>query len=217
MATSSSPASGGFGRRGWRGWRRFRPSSVEGDDTESLREALIENIHREDLSPLELAAAFQELLEELGVTQETVAERLGYSRAHVANTIRLLSLPPDAQRLLAEGKLQAGHARALLGLPGDDARSALALRVAAEGLSVRQVEEAVRAYTEEPKATRTRERPVDTSLGEVEEILSEQLATRVSVTMGRRRGKIVVEFGSHEDLDRIVSEIVGSGPGLLPD
>jgi ParB family transcriptional regulator, chromosome partitioning protein len=189
----------------------------EGDDTESLREALIENIHREDLAPLELAAAFQELLEELGVTQETVAERLGYSRAHVANTIRLLSLPPDAQRLLAEGKLQAGHARALLGLPDDQARSALALRVAAEGLSVRQVEEAVRAYTEEPKAARSRARPVDTSLGEVEEILSEQLATRVSVTMGRRRGRIVVEFGSRDDLDRIVSEIVGSGPGMLPD
>src|SRR6266545_4145292 len=93
----------------------------EGDDTESLREALIENIHREDLAPLELAAAFQELLEDLGVTQEMVAERLGYSRAHVANTIRLLSLPGDVQRLLAEGRIQAGHARALLGLPDDDA------------------------------------------------------------------------------------------------
>jgi ParB family transcriptional regulator, chromosome partitioning protein len=190
----------------------------EGDDTESLREALIENIHREDLSPLELAAAFQELLEDLGVTQETVAERLGYSRAHVANTIRLLSLPGDVQRLLAEGRIQAGHARALLGLPDDEARSNLALRAAAEGLSVRQVEELVRRYTDRPSAAapRTRKAP-DPVLSEVEELLSEQLATRVHVTLGRRKGKIVVEFASREDLERIVSEIIGSGPGLAPD
>src|SRR6266542_3708960 len=150
----------------------------EGDDTESLREALIENIHREDLAPLELAAAFQELLEDLGVTQETLAERLGYSRAHVANTIRLLSLPPDVQRLLADGRLQAGHARALLGLPDDDARSMLALRVAAEGLSVRQVEALVRSYSEHPAVTeKPSQKPRDPVLGEVEEILSEQLAT----------------------------------------
>jgi ParB family transcriptional regulator, chromosome partitioning protein len=190
----------------------------EGDDTESLREALIENIHREDLSPLELAAAFQELLEDLGVTQEMVAERLGYSRAHVANTIRLLSLPPDVQRLLAEGRIQAGHARALLGLPDDDARSTLALRAVAESLSVRQVEDLVRGYTERPRAvaTRTRKAP-DSAVSEVEEILSEQLATRVRITLGRRKGKIVVEFASRDDLERIVSEIIGSGPGQAPD
>ncbi len=190
----------------------------EGDDAESLREALIENLHRDDLAPLELAAAFQELLEDLGVTQETVAERLGYSRAHVANTIRLLSLPPDVQRLLAQGRIQAGHARALLGLPDDEARSALALRVAAEGLSVRQVEDLVRGYAEAPRrgAARASAGP-DPVLAEVEEILSEQLAARVRVTMGKRKGKIMVEFGSREDLDRIVSEIVGSGPGLAPD
>jgi ParB family transcriptional regulator, chromosome partitioning protein len=190
----------------------------EGDDTESLREALIENIHREDLAPLELASAFQELLEELGVTQETVAERLGYSRAHIANTIRLLSLPTDAQRLLAEGKIQAGHARALLGLPEDQAKSALALRVAAEGLSVRQVEDLVRSYSENPvMAKAASARGTDPMLGEVEEILSEQLATRVHVMLGKRKGKIIVEFGSKEDLERIVSEIIGSGPGLAPE
>ena len=190
----------------------------EGDDTESLREALIENLHRDDLAPLELAAAFQELLEDLGVTQETVAERLGYSRAHVANTIRLLSLPPDVQRLLAEGRIQAGHARALLGLPDDEARSALALRVAAEGLSVRQVEDLVRGYADAPRRAAPRgSAGPDPVLAEVEEILSEQLAARVRVTMGKRKGKIMVEFGSREDLDRIVSEIVGSGPGLAPD
>jgi ParB family chromosome partitioning protein len=190
----------------------------EGDDTESLREALIENIHREDLAPLELAGAFQELLEDLGVTQETVAERLGYSRAHVANTIRLLSLPPDVQRLLAEGRIQAGHARALLGLPDAEAESAVALRVAAEGLSVRQVEELVRSFLEHPAASGPGAKaPPDPMLGEVEEILSEQLATRVHVMMGKRKGKIVVEFASKDDLERIVSEIIGSGPGLAPE
>jgi ParB family chromosome partitioning protein len=193
----------------------------EGDDTESLREALIENIHREDLGPLELAAAFQELLEELGVTQETVAERLGYSRAHIANTIRLLSLPGDVQRLLGEGKIQAGHARALLALPDDEAKSTLALRVAAEGLSVRQVEDLVRSYADTPAAAAAGAAPPartpDPLLGEVEEILSEQLATRVQVMLGKRKGKIIVEFASKEDLERIVSEIIGSGPGLAPE
>lgn len=190
----------------------------ETDDTDSLRDALIENIHREDLSPLELAAAFQELLEELGVTQETVAERLGFSRAHITNTIRLLSLPADVQRLLAEGKIQAGHARALLGLPDDEARSALALRVAAQGLSVRQVEELVRNYTDAgPVAANRSVKAPDPSLAEVEEILSEQLATKVSVSLGKRKGRIVVEFGSKDDLERIVSEIIGSGPGMAPD
>src|SRR5439155_19198750 len=159
-----------------------------------------------------------ELLEDLGVTQETVAERLGYSRAHVANTIRLLSLPGDVQRLLAEGKIQAGHARALLGLPDDEAKSALALRVAAEALSVRQVEDLVRSYSEHPAvAPPPSARDADPMLSEVEEILSEQLQTRVQVMLGKRKGKIIVEFGSRDDLDRIVSEIIGSGPGRSPD
>jgi ParB family chromosome partitioning protein len=191
----------------------------EGDDTEGLREALIENIHREDLGPLELASAFQELLEELGVTQETLAERLGYSRAHIANTIRLLSLPGDVQRLLAEGKIQAGHARALLGLPDEDARSSLALRIVAEELSVRQVEDLVRSYTDRPGPVEPPrpEKPQEAWVAEMEEILSEQLQTRVRVAPGRRKGKIVVEFGSREDLDRIVSEIIGTGLGLARD
>jgi len=217
------------------GERRLRAARLAGlatipaivrdtDDTDALREALIENIHREDLAALELAAAFQELLEELGVTQEQVAERLGCSRAHIANTIRLLSLPGDVQQLLAEGRIQAGHARGLLGLPDDEARSTVALRVAAEGLSVRQVEDLARSYADHPtssaasrQARRAAGADPDPIPGEVEEILSEQLATRVHVMMGKRKGKIVVEFGSPEDLDRIVSEIVGSGPGRAPD
>jgi ParB family transcriptional regulator, chromosome partitioning protein len=189
----------------------------EGDDSESLREALIENLHREDLGPLEMAAAFQELLEDLGVTQETVAERLGWSRAHVANTIRLLSLPGDVQVLLADQKIQAGHARALLGLPDDEARSTLALRAAAEGLSVRQVEDIVRNYSARQIAETGTGRAVDPMLSEIEELLSEQLATRVMVMLGKRKGKIVVEFATKEDLDRIVSEIIGSGPGQAPE
>jgi len=189
----------------------------EGDDSESLREALIENLHREDLGPLEMAAAFQELLEDLGVTQETVAERLGWSRAHVANTIRLLSLPGDVQGLLADQRIQAGHARALLGLPDDEARSTLALRAAAEGLSVRQVEDIVRNYSARQIAETGTGRAVDPMLSEIEELLSEQLATRVMVMLGKRKGKIVVEFATKEDLDRIVSEIIGSGPGQAPE
>jgi ParB family chromosome partitioning protein len=184
-----------------------------GDDTESLREALIENIHREDLAPLELAAAFQELLEELGVTQEAVAERLGCSRAHVANTIRLLSLPADVQELLADGRIQAGHARALLGLPDDQARSALGLRAAAEGLSVREVEDLVRGYVDRPRSVpRPTVRPVDPVAREVEEILSDHLGTRVTVALGRRKGKIVIDFATREDLERILAGIVGREP-----
>lgn len=193
----------------------------ESDDADSLREALIENIHREDLNPVELAEAFRELLEELGLKQETLAERLGVSRSHIANTIRLLALPSEVQQLLAERKLQAGHGRALLSLGDAEAQKSLALRAAAEELTVRDVEDLVRTYLDqpalsEPKAPRQETPSEQGTLGEVEEILSEQLATRVTIQMSRKRGKIVIEFGSADDLDRIVSEIVGSGPGLAP-
>jgi ParB family chromosome partitioning protein len=193
----------------------------ESDDTEALREALIENIHREDLNPIELAEAFRELLEELELKQETLAERLGVSRSHVANTIRLLGLPADVQQLLAQRRIQAGHGRALLALGDGEAQRSLALRAAAEDLSVREVEEVVRRFVDQPaaEAASARSAPRDEaiSLAEVEEILSEQLATRVSIQMGRKRGRIVIEFGSADDLERIVSEIIGSGPGLAPD
>jgi len=196
----------------------------ESDDSESLREALIENIHRENLNPIELAEAFRELLEELGLKQETLAERLGVSRSHVANTIRLLQLPGEVQQLLAEGKMQAGHGRALLSLAEPEAQKTLALRAAAEELSVREVEELVRNYLEHPAAKGTEKAAKTTAparegaaLGEVEEILSEQLATRVTIQMGKKRGKVIIEFGSADDLERIVSEIIGSGPGLSPE
>jgi ParB family chromosome partitioning protein len=197
----------------------------ESDDAESLREALIENIHREDLNPVELAEAFRELLEELGLKQETLAERLGVSRSHIANTIRLLGLPTDVQGLLAEGKVSAGHGRALLALGDAEAQKNLALRAAAEDLTVRDVEDAVRSFLDAPAATdarldaepKTASAPEPGALIEVEEILSEQLATRVQIQMTRKRGRIVIEFGSADDLERIVSEIIGSGPGLAPD
>ena len=203
------------------GERRLRAAKLAGlatipsiirttDDTESLREALIENIHRQDLRTLEQAAAFQELLEDLGVTQEVLAKRLDHSRPYVTNTIRLLQLPGEVQRLLAEGSVTAGHARALLGLDDADAQLTLALRIAAEGLSVRQTEELVRTYAAsgEPRAAREAP-PPDPKLLQYEEALAEALDTRVHIQRTRRKGKIVIEFGSKTDLGRIVTRIVG--------
>lgn len=216
------------------GERRLRAAKLAGlatipvvirdtDDADTLREALIENIHREDLGPIELAEAFRQLLEELGLKQEELADRVGVSRSHIANTIRLLQLPIDVQQLLSDGKLQAGHARSLLSLGDAEAQNALALRTVAEDLSVREIEELVRRYVDTPAGTQqpTTEPsdppPSDTTMSEVEELLSEQLATRVQIQMGKRRGRVVIEFGSADDLERIVSEIIGSGPGLAPD
>ena len=196
----------------------------DSEDADLLREALIENIHREDLNPIEQAEAFKALLGELGLKQEELADRVGVSRSHIANTIRLLALPLDVQQLLADEKITAGHARAVLSLGDKEAMTSLATRIAAEDLSVRQTEDVVRRFLEVPQATEDKKRVAesitakpDANLAEVEEILSEQLATRVSIQMGAKRGKVVIEFGSPDDLERIVSEIVGSGPGLAPD
>lgn len=214
------------------GERRLRAAKVAGlatvpvvlrdtDDADLLREALIENIHRQDLGPIELAEAFRQLLEDLGLKQEALAERVGVSRSHIANTIRLLQLPLETQQLLTDEKIQAGHARALLTLGEADAMNTLAVRVAAEDLSVRETEELVRRYLEpvpdKPAAIDVADPPIETGMAEVEEILSEQLATRVEIRYGKKRGRVIIEFGSIDDLDRIVSEIVGSGPGLAPD
>jgi ParB family transcriptional regulator, chromosome partitioning protein len=207
------------------GERRLRAARLAGlatvpaiirttDDTESLREALIENIHRQDLSPLEQASAFQELQDDLGVTQEELAQRLGHSRSHVANTIRLLQLPPEVQTLVAEGSLTAGHARALLSLEEAEAQTTLGLRIAAEGLSVRQTEELVRSYVAHPAArTEAAPRPVDPKLLQVEEALADALGTRVRIQRARRKGRIVVDFGSKADLDRIANRILGAAAG----
>ncbi len=215
------------------GERRLRAAKLAGlamvpvvlrdsDDSDLLREALIENIHREDLNPIELGEAFRQLLDELGLKQEELADRVGVSRSHIANTIRLLALPLEVQQLLADEKLSAGHARALLALGDQEAIASLSLRVVAEDLSVRETEEIVRRFIETPAEPTPKKKaepsePADPNLAEVEEILSEQLATRVVIRMGRRRGQVLIDFGSADDLDRIVSEIIGSGPGLAPD
>ena len=218
------------------GERRLRAARLAGlatvpvvlrdsDDADLLREALIENIHREDLNPIELAEAFRQLLEELGLKQEDLADRVGVSRSHIANTIRLLALPLEVQQLLTDERVSAGHARALLALGDPEAMRSLALRVAAEDLSVRQTEEIVRRFIEAPQAERQEDEATAPAspdgsaagLAEIQEILSEQLATRVSIQMGSKRGKVIIEFGSPDDLERIVSEIVGSGPGIAPD
>ena len=214
------------------GERRLRAAKLAGlatvpvvlrdsDDSDLLREALIENIHREDLNPIELGEAFRQLLDELGLKQEELADRVGVSRSHIANTIRLLALPFEVQQLLTDEKISAGHARALLALGDQEAITSLSLRVAAEDLSVRETEEIVRRFIEAPAEPAPKKasppEPADPNLAEVEEILSEQLATRVVIRMGRRRGQVLIDFGSADDLDRIVSEIIGSGPGLAPD
>jgi ParB family chromosome partitioning protein len=215
------------------GERRLRAAKLAGlatvpvvlrdsDDSDLLREALIENIHREDLNPIELGEAFRQLLDELGLKQEELADRVGVSRSHIANTIRLLALPFEVQQLLTDEKISAGHARALLALGDEEAISSLSLRVVAEDLSVRETEEIVRRFIEAPVEPSPKKKSApsdatDPNLAEVEEILSEQLATRVVIRMGRRRGQVLIDFGSADDLDRIVSEIIGSGPGLAPD
>ncbi|RVW02344.1 ParB/RepB/Spo0J family partition protein [Rhodococcus spongiicola] len=202
------------------GERRWRASQIAGleaipaivretADDSMLRDALLENIHRVQLNPLEEAAAYQQLLEEFEVTHEELAVRIGRSRPVVTNMIRLLKLPIPVQRRVAAGVLSAGHARALLSLEaGADAQEALAARIVAEGMSVRATEEAViLANREDPSPTPpVKRQPIQMpGLQDVAERLSNSFDTRVTVSLGKRKGKIVVEFGSVEDLERIVT------------
>ncbi|MGH3466947.1 MAG: ParB/RepB/Spo0J family partition protein [Thermocrispum sp.] len=176
-------------------------------DDAMLRDALLENIHRVQLNPLEEAAAYQQLLEEFEVTHDELASRLGRSRPVVTNTIRLLRLPLPVQRRVAAGVLSAGHARALLSLEDAERQEDLAARIVAEGLSVRATEEAVTlARSEAPAKPKAAPRkPLQApGLQELAERLSDTFDTRVKVDLGKRKGRIVVEFGSVEDLDRIV-------------
>jgi ParB family chromosome partitioning protein len=179
-------------------------------DGDMLRDALIENLHREDLNPLEEAAAYQQLLEDFGATHEELARRIGRSRPHISNTIRLLSLPPAVQRRVAAGVLSAGHAKALLAMSDPGAQEQLALRIVAEGLSVRAVEEVValnREVTASAPRQPGRKQPVAPGLSALAGRLSDALDTRVRVELGQRKGKIVVEFASLDDLERIVRAI----------
>ncbi|MEU4243073.1 ParB/RepB/Spo0J family partition protein [Actinoplanes sp. NPDC026619] len=180
-------------------------------DDAMLRDALLENIHRANLNPLEEAAAYQQLLEEFGATHEELARRIGRSRPQISNTIRLLNLPAPVQRRVAAGVLSAGHARALLGLDDGEAQEKLALRIVAEGLSVRATEELVSlALADGPvkKAAPTRRAKVHApALNELADRLSDRFDTRVKVDIGRNKGKITIEFATVDDLERIVGMI----------
>ncbi len=180
-------------------------------DDALLRDALLENVHRVDLNPLEEAAAYQQLLGEFGVTHEELARRIGRSRSQVSNTIRLINLPVPVQRRVAAGVLSAGHARALLALEDAEQQDELAARIVAEGLSVRATEELVTVAGHEALATRRRRTAVPRitapAVAELAEKLSDALDTRVRVELGRRKGKITVEFASVDDLQRIVAMI----------
>lgn len=202
-----------MGERRWRAAQSAGLTAIpaivrETADGDLLRDALLENIHRAQLNPLEEAAAYQQLLDEFDVTHDELAARIGRSRPLISNMIRLLRLPIAVQRRVAAGVLSAGHARALLSLEaGAEAQEALAARIVAEGLSVRATEEAVtlanRAGVSEPPAPRRK--PISMpGLQDVAEQLSSAFDTRVTVSLGKRKGKIVVEFGSVDDLQRIV-------------
>jgi ParB family transcriptional regulator, chromosome partitioning protein len=204
-----------MGERRWRAARQAGldriPAIVRGAaDDAMLRDALLENIHRVQLNPLEEAAAYQQLLEDFGVTHEQLASRIGRSRPVITNTIRLLKLPVAVQRRVAAGVLSAGHARALLSLDDPSAQEELAARIVAEGLSVRATEEeAITLSRAESGRTRSKTatpRPIRSpGLQHLAENLSDVFDTRVKVELGRRKGRIVVEFGSVDDLERIVS------------
>ncbi|MFV8382139.1 ParB/RepB/Spo0J family partition protein [Corynebacterium hindlerae] len=206
-----------MGERRWRaagkaGLHKIPAIVRETDDGEMLRDALLENIHRAQLNPLEEAAAYQQLLEEFGVTQAELAARIGRSRPLITNMIRLLALPVDVQRKVAAGVLSAGHARALLGLKaGAQAQSELATRIVAEGLSVRATEEAVTLLNrgEEPAPKQRTKAPAPAFATEAADRLGDRFDTKVSVSVGKRKGKIVLEFGDRDDFDRIMGLLEG--------
>jgi ParB family chromosome partitioning protein len=201
------------GERRWRAAKRAGLPMIpvivrEADDLASLEQAVVENLHRQDLNPLEEAAAYQQLIEDFEMTHEQLATRVGRSRATVTNMLRLFQLPPGIQKLVAEGALTAGHARALLGTPDRAFQESLARKAVQEGLSVRAVEEAVRERTEldpgappsAPGAPRLRQ----AGMHELEQLLSEHLATRVKVQESARAGgRVVVDFADLDDLERI--------------
>ena len=218
VVVRADPSAGGFELV--MGERRLRAAAAAGldhipaivrstADDAMLRDALLENIHRAQLNPLEEAAAYQQLLEEFGTTHDELAQRIGRSRPQVSNTIRLLNLPLAVQRRVAAGVLSAGHARALLGLDQPDQQDELAARIVAEGLSVRATEELVAVLrsegtTKKPPRQAPAKRITAPAVAELADNLSDAFDTRVRVDIGRRKGRITVEFASIDDLERIV-------------
>ena len=214
------------GERRWRAAQRAGLTTIPAvirvtDDVSSVEQALVENLHRQDLTALEESAAYQQLIDDFGLTHDQVSSRVGKSRSAITNSLRLLGLPPAVQRLLADGQLSAGHARALLGTPDRSRQESLAREAVAAGWSVRMVEDAVRRDGEpevpaEPDRTSidgagltpaTKLRPP--GLLELENLLAEHLETRVSVQMSAKKGRVSIEFADLEDLERIYRVIVG--------
>jgi ParB family chromosome partitioning protein len=200
------------GERRWRAARRVGLQTIpavvrHADDVAMLQQAIIENVQREQLNPLEEAAAYQQLIEDFDLTHDEVATRVGKSRATISNTLRLLQLPPTIQRMVKEGSLRMGHARALLGTPDRAFQEQLARRAAAEDLSVRDVEDAIRARGDVATTSNPTAAPVarlrPPGLLELEELLADYLETRVRVTMGPKHGKVQIEFATLDDLERI--------------
>ena len=225
------------GERRWRASKRAGLSTIPAivrvtDDVSSVEQALVENLHRQDLTPLEEAAAYQQLLEDFSMTHEQVAAKVGKSRSAITNSLRMLTLPPTIQQYLAEGRLSAGHAKALLGTPDRALQESLARMAVEQTLTVRGLEEAVRnavnpgtnSTTVIPKPGATGVKPKtgtpgrvnlvkEPGLHELEELLSEHLATPVTVTLSGKHGKMVVEFADLEDLERIY-RLMTEGPDL---
>jgi ParB family chromosome partitioning protein len=209
-----------MGERRWRACQLAELDAVpaivrQTSDTDLLRDALIENLHREQLNALEEAAAYQQLLDDFSATHDELARRIGRSRPHISNTIRLLNLPVAVQKRVAAGVLSAGHARALLSVEDPEAQERLAHRIVAEGLSVRAVEELVAMGPADQAAPASRHRagkaPIAPALKDLADKLSDVFDTRVKVELGQRKGKIVVEFATLDDLERIVRSM---SPGI---
>lgn len=211
-----------MGERRWRATQAAGLDTVpaivrQTEDSDLLRDALLENLHRSQLNPLEEAAAYQQLLDDFGCTHDELATRIHRSRPQISNTLRLLRLPPLVQRRVAAGVLSAGHARALLGLSDGAAIERLAQRIVAEGLSVRAVEEIVALGGEgavrQPRRTRAGVR--NEALDELATRLSDRFETRVKVDLGKSRGKLTVEFASVQDLNRILASLAPEDPGVF--
>ena len=212
-----------MGERRWRATQEAGLTTIpaiirDTEDSDLLRDALLENLHRSQLNPLEEAAAYQQLLDDFGCTHEQLATRIHRSRPQISNTLRLLRLPPLVQRRVAAGVLSAGHARALLGLSDGAAIERLAQRIVSEGLSVRAVEEIVSLGGDETAPTR-KPRPRagirNEALDELATRLSDRFETRVKVDLGKTRGKLTVEFASVQDLNRILASLAPEDPGVL--
>ncbi|GAA1164431.1 ParB/RepB/Spo0J family partition protein [Nesterenkonia sandarakina] len=209
-----------MGERRWRASKTAERTSIPAivrmtTDDDLLRDALLENIHRSQLNPLEEAAAYRQLLDDFNCTQDELAERIGRSRPQISNTLRLMKLPPAVQRRVAAGVLSAGHARALLGLKSLEQMDQLAGRIVAEGLSVRATEEAVTlAQRDQNTGDLGRERaksPRVRQLEEFSEALTDRLDTQVKITLGAKKGRIAIDFGSIDDLHRLM-DMIGSRP-----